>query len=126
MKKYGGSYKLLFENTPAFEETYRYRAGVEATMSEFDCRTGVKHFRVRGMKAVTFAAVMKAIGLNILRAGRARARNTNQHGPLCGALTACMSFSGYIKEQLKRIFCRQAFSATIWPPGRADRLGWQI
>ncbi len=58
------------EESPEFREKYRYRAGVEATMSEFDRRTGVKHLRVRGMKAVRFAAFMKAIGLNILRASR--------------------------------------------------------
>lgn len=61
-----------YEESPAFKDKYRYRAGVEATMSEYDRRTGVKHLRVRGMKAVCFAAVMKAIGLNIFRASRYR------------------------------------------------------
>lgn len=56
------------EKEDAFREKYRYRAGVEATMSEFDRRTGVKHLRVRGFKAVRFSVFMKAIGLNILRA----------------------------------------------------------
>ena len=37
-------------------------------MSEFDRRTGVKHLRVRGFKAVRFSATLKALGLNILRA----------------------------------------------------------
>ena len=37
-------------------------------MSEFDRRTGVKRLRVRGLKAVRFSAVVKALGLNILRA----------------------------------------------------------
>jgi hypothetical protein len=45
---------------------------VEATMSEFDRRTGVKKLRVRGMPAVRFCARMKAIGLNILRAAAVR------------------------------------------------------
>jgi len=61
-----------YEESPDFKDRYRYRAGVEATMSEFDRRTGVKHLRVRGMKAVSFAVVMKAIGLNIFRAARHR------------------------------------------------------
>ncbi len=61
-----------YEESPDFKDRYRYRAGVEATMSEFDRRTGVKHLRVRGMKAVCFAAVMKAIGINIFRAARYR------------------------------------------------------
>ncbi len=55
-------------NTEAFKDRYRWRAGVEATMSEYDRRTGVKRLRVRGLKAVRFSAVLKALGLNILRA----------------------------------------------------------
>ena len=37
-------------------------------MSEFDRRTGVKRLRVRGLTAVRFSAILKALGLNILRA----------------------------------------------------------
>ena len=37
-------------------------------MSEYDKVTGVKRLRVRGMKTVRFAATLKAIGVNILRA----------------------------------------------------------
>ena len=93
-----------YEEGPEFKEKYRYRAGVEATMSEFDRRTGVKHLRVRGMKAVRFAAVMKAIGLNILRAGRRIQENNDYHGPLCGATRARFSHSAYIKEQIVKVF----------------------
>ena len=57
-----------YEQTDEFKERYRWRAGVEATMSEFDRRTGVKHLRVRGLKAVRYCAVLKAIGVNIFRA----------------------------------------------------------
>jgi len=55
-------------DTDEFKDRYRWRAGVEATMSEFDRRTGVKRLRVRGLKAVRFSATLKALGLNILRA----------------------------------------------------------
>jgi hypothetical protein len=41
-------------------------------MSEYDRRTGVKHLRVRGLKAVRFCAILKATGLNILRAAEVR------------------------------------------------------
>jgi hypothetical protein len=73
------------EKEAAFREKYRYRAGVEATMSEFDRRTGVKHLRVRGFKAVRFSVFMKAIGLNILRAAAHVKKNSKttiyqQHG----------------------------------------------
>jgi hypothetical protein len=60
------------EQTESFADIYRWRAGVEATISEFDRRTGVKKLRVRGMPSVRFAATMKAAGLNILRAGAVR------------------------------------------------------
>ena len=57
-----------YEQSDEFKDHYRWRAGVEATMSEYDRRTGVKHLRVRGFKAVRFSATLKALGLNILRA----------------------------------------------------------
>jgi len=60
------------ERQESFAECYRWRAGVEATMSEFDRRTGVKNLRVRGKPAVRFAATLKAAGLNLLRAGAVR------------------------------------------------------
>jgi len=60
------------ENSEDFIDRYRFRAGVEATMSEYDARTGVKHLRVRGLKAVRFCAVLKAIGINIYRAAAVR------------------------------------------------------
>jgi len=48
-------------------------------MSEFDRRTGIKQLRVRGIKAVRFAATLKATALNILRAGALRkCRNTGK------------------------------------------------
>jgi hypothetical protein len=64
--------RRVHEQTPEFREKYRFRAGAEATMSEYDRRTGVKKLRVRGLEAVSYAAVMKAIGLNIRRAAAAQ------------------------------------------------------
>ena len=98
------------EDSPAFAESYRFRAGVEATMSEYDRRTGVKHLRVRGMKAVRFAAVMKAIGLNILRASRFRKRKNGNQAPRRGTIPAFLTIYGLIKEQIER---RTLMFATI-------------
>ena len=56
------------EKTPEFQEDYRFRAGIEGTMSQLDRKTGVKHLRVRGLAAVSFCATLKAAGINILRA----------------------------------------------------------
>ena len=41
-------------------------------MSELDRLTGIKKLRVRGVGAVRFCAIMKAAGLNLLRAARVR------------------------------------------------------
>jgi hypothetical protein len=64
--------RRAYEQTDEFKKRYRWWAGVEATMSEYDRRTGVKRLRFRGFKAVRFAAVLKAIGVNIFRATAAR------------------------------------------------------
>jgi hypothetical protein len=68
------------ERTETFRDRYRFRAGIEATFSALDRRTGVKHLRVRGMPAVRFAVVLKVLGLNLLRAAAAR-RPENGEGP---------------------------------------------
>ena len=87
------------EKTSAFRNKYRLRAGVEATMSEFDRRTGVKHLRVRGLKAVSFAATIKAAGLNILRAAAFRNREQPwKISPMAG-LRATWNLKINIKEQ---------------------------
>jgi hypothetical protein len=64
--------RRIYEQSPEFKNRYRWRAGAEATMSEFDRRTGVKHLRVRGFKAVRFCATLKAIGINLFRAAAVR------------------------------------------------------
>jgi len=56
------------EKTPEFQELYRFRAGIEGTMSQLDRKTGLKHLRVRGLQAVSFCATLKAAGINIFRA----------------------------------------------------------
>jgi len=94
--------RVLYEKTKSFKEKYRFRAGVEATMSEFDRRTGVKHLRVRGMKAVRFAAVMKAVGINILRAGRFRKRQNAPEAPRCGTGKVLSAIYELVKEQITR------------------------
>jgi hypothetical protein len=74
--------RRVSERSPEFKDRYRYRAGVEATMSEFDRRTGVKQLRVRGSFAVRVSAKLKAVGLNIFRAACARkAANASEGCP---------------------------------------------
>ena len=56
------------EHSPEFKDRYRWRSGIEATMSQYDRLTGVKRLRVRGFPAVRFCVILKAIGINLLRA----------------------------------------------------------
>jgi hypothetical protein len=60
------------EQMPEFKDKYRWRAGIEATMSEYDRTTGVKRVRVRGFPAVRYCATLKAIGVNLFRATAVR------------------------------------------------------
>ena len=72
------------EKEKAFTEKYRYRSGIEGTMSDLDRMTGLKHLRVRGMPQVKLAATLKATGLNIRRSttfkNRLRRRKTGKPG----------------------------------------------
>lgn len=77
--------RRAYEQTNEFKERYRMRSGAEATMSEYDRRTGVKHLRVRGIKAVSFCATLKALGVNIFRAVAAKAAQIMPEANLCKA-----------------------------------------
>ena len=88
------------ENTEEFKDRYRWRAGVEATMSQYDRLTGAKHLRVRGFTAVRFAAILKAAGVNFARAVAAARARSRACDPNPG------QFGGYFalfKELLKSI-----------------------
>lgn len=75
--------RRVYEQSDKFKDRYRWRAGVEATMSEYDRRTGVKHLRVRGLKSVRFCATLKALGVNIFRAAALRAAQMMPEKDLC-------------------------------------------
>jgi hypothetical protein len=60
------------EQTATFKNRYRYRSGVEATMSALDRKTGIKNLRVRGLKAVRYCVNLKATGVNIFRAAASK------------------------------------------------------
>lgn len=59
--------RRLAERGEEFRDRYRWRAGVEATMSRFKYQMGMARLRVRGMAAVTYVATLRALGLNIRR-----------------------------------------------------------
>ncbi len=96
--------RRAYEQTDDFEDRYRWRAGVEGTMSEYDRRTGVKRLRFRGLKAVRFCAVLKAAGLNILRAAAVRKVRKKKEPGLDQAELGAMHVFLIIKERVVRLF----------------------
>jgi hypothetical protein len=79
--------RRVIECGAEFKDKYRWRAGIEATMSEYDRTTGVKRLRVRGFVAVRFCAILKAIGVNLMRATAVRkARRGGSGAPGAGRL----------------------------------------
>jgi hypothetical protein len=59
--------RLLYERTAEFREKYRWRAGMEATISRLKNWMKLGNLRVRGSPAVTMALRFKALAMNILR-----------------------------------------------------------
>jgi len=59
--------RLLYEKTAEFLEKYRWRAGIEATISRLKNWLKLGNLRVRGRPAVTLALRLKALGLNVFR-----------------------------------------------------------
>ena len=119
-KDYRLAVRRAFENSEQFIDTYRWRAGVEGTMSQYDALTGVKRLRIRGFKAVRFCATLKAAGLNILRAAMVRkARRDSQAGGNDRYPPFSMPFP-FVKE---RICCFLADITEIVPP-RPSTTDW--
>lgn len=102
------------QKTDAFREKYRYRAGSEATMSEYDRKTKVKHLRVRGLPAVSFCAFLKAAGLNVLRAAAFRRPSLTPEGPITGSLVLIRRGFQLFKERV--LFSLRFFRKTTGQP----------
>jgi hypothetical protein len=92
--------RRVLEDTPEFRDRYRFRSGIEGTMSQLDRLTGIKNLRVRGLSAVGFAAYLKAAGINIIRAAAFRKRE-NEGKP--SPIDALLMLSCAVKERLHRV-----------------------
>jgi len=108
------------EKTAAFKDRYRHRSGVESTMSAFDRLTGVKHLRVRGMEAVRFAVMLKAVGVNLYRAAAAWKRNNGGNPGGIGAfehvLLSLLCLHAAFWSMVRRWFIASASGCHKWPP----------
>jgi hypothetical protein len=104
--------RRAIECSAEFKDKYRWRAGIEATMSEYNRTTGVKRLRVRGFPAVRFCAILKAIGVNLMRATAVqRARRAGSEPADAGRLLPDRVFL-VVKEHVKFVWrlARQIFS----------------
>jgi hypothetical protein len=92
--------RRTIEHTAEFKEKYRWRSGVEATMSQYDRITGVKRLRIRGFPAVRFYATLKAIGVNLLRATAVRKARRAGQEPAEGGRSSFQSVVSVVKEHV--------------------------
>ncbi len=92
--------RRAYERTSEFRERYRFRAGVEATMSYLNRKTGVKRLRVRGIKAVSCSAVLKAAGVNIMRATTFKNRKIRDNEPPLPPFQPVLGLFNIVKELL--------------------------
>ena len=112
------------EKTPQFQEVYRFRAGIEGTMSQMDRKTGLKYLRVRGLTPVSFCATLKAAGINILRAVVFRkSENTKNSAPGQGNLDL-LDLIYTVKERF--CYATSDFVASLIHCLGLDSLGGQI
>jgi len=92
--------RRAFEKSDAFRDRYRFRAGIEATMSELDRRTGIKRLRVRGFDAVRFSATLKVIGVNIFRATAVRIARGGSRATAQSLSRGISLVCSFLKEQI--------------------------
>jgi len=111
------------ENTPEFRDRYRFRAGVEGTMSQLDRLTGFKDLRVRGLSAVSFAAYLKAAGINIIRAAAFCYRKKEAESALTAALSV---LSCAVKDRVQLISAAIRHWIGIQPPNTRFRILYAV
>lgn len=87
------------QKTPAWRESYRIRAGIEATMSELKRGHGLGRLRVRRKTRVVLQVALKATACNIKRWHRAAQR---LHAPLYAHATAILAVLTFISPPQPR------------------------
>ena len=102
------------ERTEAFKDRYRWRAGIEASMSEYDRRTGVNRLRVRGMEAARYYAVLQATGLNLYRAAAVRKARKAFYEPFGNLAGTIFQLLSGVKELICNYrLCERRFNVKI-------------
>jgi len=96
------------EQSIEFQDEYRYRAGIEATNSELNRRTGIKKLIYRGLAKIDYCVKLKAAALNILRVA-AYCRRKGGQQPFANRPLAKISVSVTFKELIFN------WSGHLWP-----------
>lgn len=111
--------RRAIEYTPEFKDKYRWRAGIESTMSAYDRITGVKHLRVRGFPAVRFCAILKAIGVNLMRAAVVRRAQKAHQEPSDTGGSLLHRVISVVKERVASVWerIRDIFAPFVCPTG---------
>jgi hypothetical protein len=63
--------RRIYESSDAFRMIYRWRAGIEATMSRLKHQMNLARLRIRGMAIMRYTVNLRALGLNIRRCAAA-------------------------------------------------------
>jgi len=116
--------RKAYEQTAEFIDRYRWRAGVEATMSEYNARTSVKRLRVRGFKAVKLCATLKAAAINIFRAAAVQKALNRKNGSPGGENSFMNHVVFVFKEQFSHIDLRLRNISRQFETNNHLRLNW--
>ena len=95
--------RRAYQQTAEFRDRYRWRAGIEGAMSEYDRLTGVKRLRVRGLKAVRFCVTLKAVGVNLFRATAVRRARSRASNPTPGSPKGFSGLFSRVKEHIRAL-----------------------
>ena len=103
-----------WQQTEAFKQRYRYRAGIEATFSAWDRKTGIKHLRVRGLKAVRYCVHLKAAGMNIFRASATQMRKKAKRLAQKARLSSSQLGGLFFKELFMKVWIFPRIFGSPW------------
>ncbi|MEA3437466.1 MAG: transposase [Thermodesulfobacteriota bacterium] len=63
-------FRREYEKSKEFMDTYRFRSGIEATISRFILMTSARRSRYRGLEKMRFSQKLKALAINMFRITR--------------------------------------------------------
>jgi len=88
--------------TEAFQEKYRWRAGIEGTISQYKNQMGGGRIRYRGLAKVTFAVKLKFLGLNVFRSVAAWLEMIKKRGGECPFFKLLKEFFGLLFRWMQK------------------------